>query len=83
MGQACRRPAFCECHSSASRSRQAGRMGRLVMSGCCNFNSVQSGWLTKSVLGKHSALLGGEVLGINRRYYHCKATGGRHVCHSM
>lgn len=44
-----------------------------------NFNSIQSGWLTESMLGKHSALLGGEVFGINRRYYHCEAIGGCHV----
>lgn len=44
-----------------------------------NFNSIQSGWLNDSVLGKHGALLGGEVFGINRRYYHCEATGGHHV----
>lgn len=44
-----------------------------------NFNSILSGWLTESMLGKHSTLLGGEVFGINRRYYHCEATGGCHV----
>ena len=44
-----------------------------------NFNSTQSGWPTESMLGKHSTLLGGEVFGINRRYYHCEATGGCHV----
>lgn len=43
------------------------------------FNSIQSGWLIESMLGKHSALLGREVFGINRRYYHCKATGGCRV----
>lgn len=41
-----------------------------------NFSSTQSGWLTESTLGKHSALPGGEAFGINRRYYHCEATGG-------
>ena len=46
-----------------------------------NFNSILSGWLTESMLGKHSTLLGGEVFGINRRYYHCKAVGGCHVGH--
>lgn len=47
-----------------------------------NFNSIPSVWLTESMLGKHSTLLGGEVFGINRRYYHCKAIGGRHVAHT-
>lgn len=43
------------------------------------FDSIQSGWLNDSVLGKHSALLGEEVFGINRRYYHCEAIGGCHI----
>lgn len=44
-----------------------------------NFNSIRSGWLTESMFGKHSIPLGGEVFGINRRYYHCEAIGRRPV----
>lgn len=53
--------------------------GRLDVSGLLWVHSILSGWLTESMLGKHSTLLGGEVFGINRRYYHWEATGGRHV----
>lgn len=55
-----------------------GRVGMLCVA-AVDFNSIQSVWLTDSMLGKHSTLLGGEVFGINRRYYHCQAIGGPHV----
>lgn len=55
-----------------------GRVGMPCVA-AVDFNSVPSVWITDSMLGKHSTLLGGEVFGINRRNYHCQAIGGPHV----
>lgn len=66
-------PLFC-----CERPRRAEGAG-WSRAAAVNSDSIRSSSLVESMLGKHSALLGGEVFVINRRYYHCKAVGGRHV----
>lgn len=71
-------PSWLPC-AAVSFPGQAGEEVGMQWVAAVNFNSAQPVWLTKSMLGKHSTLLGGEVFGINRRYHHCEATGGRQV----
>lgn len=82
MGRVWRSTVFLaslpDCIIAWEQSRQGKWVGMLCVA-AVDFNSIQSVWLTESMLGKHSSLLGGEVFGINRRYYHCEAIGGRPV----